>query len=210
MRYELPDGLYAELHVEFFPEYDAVSWVIYYGNNGKNDSLTLSKIRDCAIDIPVSPDPPRHPGAYPTNDYAIVSSATGMVEYDHKQNAENEFRFLDYPLLVSQKLTRTPEGGLSSSGTLPFFEINHGNTGVLLAIGWTGQWKAVFTRENDCIKAETGIDGAEFTSFWNIAQQLFRGDFWGQTLFGSFGSDGTAGCDEKNLFHISIELPSYD
>ena len=55
-----------------------------------------------------------------------------------------------------------------------------------------------------------GIDGAEFTSFWNIAQQLFRGDFWGQTLFGGFGSDGTAGCDEKNLFHISIELPSYN
>ncbi len=162
MRYELPDGLYAELHVEFFPGYDAVSWVIYYGNDGKNDSLTLSKIRDCAIDIPVSPDPPRHPGAYPTNDYAIVSSATGMVEYNHTQNAENEFRFLDYPLLVGQKLTRTPEAGLSSSGTLPFFEINHGNTGVLLAIGWTGQWNAVFKRENDCIKAETGIDGAEF------------------------------------------------
>ena len=41
MRYELPDGLYAELHVVFFPEYDAVSWVIYYGNDGKNDSFTL-------------------------------------------------------------------------------------------------------------------------------------------------------------------------
>ena len=161
-RYELPDRLYAELHAEYFPAYNAVSWVVYYGNDGDRDSLTLSEIRDCAVDVPVSPDPPRHPGSYPTEDYALVSSATGMVNYDHTQNAENEFRFLDYPLMNGQKLTRAPQGGRSATGTFPFFEINHGQTGVLTAVGWTGQWKAVFTRGEDFIKVETGVEDAEF------------------------------------------------
>ena len=141
-RYELPDRLYAELHAEYFPAYNAVSWVVYYGNDGDRDSLTLSEIRDCAVDVPVSPDPPRHPGSYPTEDYALVSSATGMVNYDHTQNAENEFRFLDYPLMNGQKLTRAPQGGRSATGTFPFFEINHGQTGDLIAVGSTGHGKA--------------------------------------------------------------------
>ena len=158
----LPDGFYAELHPEYYPAYNAVSWVVYYGNDGDKDSLTLSEIRDCAVDVPVSPDPPKHPGAFPDESYALVSAATGMLDNSHVQMAENEFRFLDYPLLKNQKLTRTPHGGRSASGTFPFFEINHGNTGVLIAIGWTGQWKAVFTRGDDFIKVETGIEDANF------------------------------------------------
>ena len=43
----------------------------------------------------------------------------------------------------------SPGGDPSSENTLPFFNLQTGDHGLLGAIGWTGDWKADFTYAKD-------------------------------------------------------------
>ena len=40
-------------------------------------------------------------------------------------------------------------GGRSSDGVMPYFNLSGAGGGLIVAIGWTGDWKASFTLEND-------------------------------------------------------------
>ena len=40
-------------------------------------------------------------------------------------------------------------GGRSSDGVMPYFNLSSAGGGLIVAIGWTGDWKATFTLEND-------------------------------------------------------------
>ena len=53
-------------------------------------------------------------------------------------------------------------GGRSSDGTMPFFEVKSGGRSAMVAIGWTGNWKAVFTSVEDGIRVQTGLQNAQF------------------------------------------------
>jgi alpha-galactosidase len=59
-------------------------------------------------------------------------------------------------------LRLTAGGGRSSSEHLPFFCVETGNTGVVLGIGWTGEWAARFTREGESLRVEAGMDRTRF------------------------------------------------
>ena len=50
---------------------------------------------------------------------------------------------------------------------MPFFDVHAGDKGAILAIGWTGGWKAEFAREGEKInvKAEKAPEGMKF-SHW--------------------------------------------
>ena len=61
----------------------------------------------------------------------------------------------------------TPLGGRSSDGFLPFFNLaavreNTENEGIVVALGWTGQWATSFTRSEDRIQVRAGLENARF------------------------------------------------
>lgn len=52
-------------------------------------------------------------------------------------------------------------GGRSSDGVMPYFNLSDGSGGVILAIGWTGDWRASFTREEPGrVRFTAGLDAA--------------------------------------------------
>lgn len=53
-------------------------------------------------------------------------------------------------------------GGRSSQAVLPFFDLNDGDQGHILAIGWTGQWFAEFVREEKGVRMRSGIENLCF------------------------------------------------
>lgn len=58
--------------------------------------------------------------------------------------------FMDYQPLVtqvspSQAVTLGPKGGRSSDTVLPYFNVAWNSGGVVLALGWTGQWRSLFS-----------------------------------------------------------------
>ena len=55
-------------------------------------------------------------------------------------------------------------GGRSSQGKAPFFEIRNErkNKGLLLAVGWTGQWFVKFNKNGTAVNAAAGIEDIAF------------------------------------------------
>ena len=54
-------------------------------------------------------------------------------------------------------------GGRSSQGLLPYFEVKCENEGLLLGIGWSGQWVSRFKKETDkSIRVQAGIQNLSF------------------------------------------------
>jgi alpha-galactosidase len=52
-----------------------------------------------------------------------------------------------------------PEGGRSSSGTLPFFNLGAPDAGIIGAIGWSGQWAATFRRDQETgMRIQAGME----------------------------------------------------
>ncbi len=65
------------------------------------------------------------------------------------------------PILVDFAQTDTFEmktvGGRSSDGAFPYFDIANGSEGLIGAIGWTGNWKATFTKSEAGIRMQAGL-----------------------------------------------------
>lgn len=167
IRFGLPDGFYAELHKTEHPEYHLTEWVLWFGNDGDSDSRLLSDIRDLAMDLPLEADPPRPRQMLVPIDYAKVcygfgSGADADGSLNNANEYTNEFQFIDCPMEKGRSFTLSPRGGRSSSYAYPFFDINRGESGYLLAIGWSGQWKAKFERRDTSVYVETGLERTRF------------------------------------------------
>ncbi len=160
--FTLPDGLTVELVSVRYPKYDAVEWKLFLSNNGTADSGRIEALYDCDVTVPFAQDPQRHPLLFPTREYTKIVATTGAKFYPRETSAAEEFRIQNNYILRGQKQSYAPGGGRSSDGMLPFFEVSAGDKGVLFAIGWTGQWNATFTRNDDGIRIVSGIEGVSF------------------------------------------------
>jgi len=59
--------------------------------------------------------------------------------------------------LSSTVFTMQSQGGRSSSGAFPYFDVADGSRGILGGIGWTGDWKATFELQNDNVSVKAGM-----------------------------------------------------
>jgi alpha-galactosidase len=70
----------------------------------------------------------------------------------------DDFAPIDKALEPGAKLSLEPGGGRSSSEVLPFFNLDFGAEGMILGIGWTGQWAASFSRDaGRLLRIESGM-----------------------------------------------------
>jgi alpha-galactosidase len=124
-------GLVARVEATTFSDFPAVEWVIHLKNNGNADTSILNDIQalDCTL---CSPD------ADPVIHYA--KGATCSME---------DFRPMMRTLGTRGALRLQPGGGRSSSDFLPFFNVESRGEGVVLALGWTGEWAANFRRPEE-------------------------------------------------------------
>ena len=53
-------------------------------------------------------------------------------------------------------------GGRSSNGMMPFFDVTANGNGYIVAIGWTGDWKAEFTGCDNGVQVKTGLKKLNF------------------------------------------------
>ena len=165
--YSLEDGLEITLKQNKYEDYDASEWVVYYSYKGKGKSKNLSEIYDGDFKINL----PEHKHAFMGDRFIegepkIVSMKGcvpgGKYRTDDEESA-TEFSFHEHYIWNDrQKLEFSNLNGVPSNGMMPFFEINQGDKGAIVAIGWTGCWRAEFTKRNDGIEVKTGLKSAEF------------------------------------------------
>lgn len=106
-----------------YPKYDVDEWTILFSNNSQEKSKVIESIAAC---ISFSGDNP------------VLKGILG----DH----QNEYS------PYSKKLTDGPVKFCSDNGRpthifFPYFNLEHGNKGAMLSIGWGGTWEAVFQAE---------------------------------------------------------------
>lgn len=129
--YQDPDaGLQVTCTVRQFPDFPAVDWVLEFANEGSGDSLLLEQVRP--LDLQVNTPP---------GEWMQLHSARGST------CEITDFLPLEQTLKPEERVELAPVGGRSSNGTLPFFNVAWGHGGVMVGIGWSGQWAASVHRE---------------------------------------------------------------
>lgn len=120
-------GLEVRVAGKTFADFPAVEWVLHFKNTGSADTPILENVQ--ALD-------------------AALECAEGDPIIHHAKGATcsmDDFKPLTRVLSYNGHLRLEPEGGRSSSAFLPFFNIEGKGEGVVVAIGWSGEWAAHFS-----------------------------------------------------------------
>jgi alpha-galactosidase len=123
--WELNKTLHVTLQCSHYPHHGATDWIVWFENSGTESSGILSDTECCMT----------FSGAYP-----VLKGILG----DHT----NWYR------PYAMDLTSVPAYFESNSGRpthihFPYFNLEYGDGGVMLAIGWSGTWRADFRYDRD-------------------------------------------------------------
>ena len=154
--FRLPDGLEITQCIKDYPQDNATEWVLSIYNNATEKSGLITDLFDCDIELPFDYDAPQTPGFNIREGTAKIINPVGSVW------SRDEFSPISTYILPGKTHEYSNEGGRSSNGKAPFFDINKGDKGVVCAIGWTGQWHAIFSRGEQNITVKTGIQNVGF------------------------------------------------
>jgi alpha-galactosidase len=148
-----PDsGLECQCELTRYSDFPAVEWVLHFKNSGSVDTPILDNIQalDCGVPLPREKGARVHHAKGSEcrlDDFAPLITSLGPNEHDPQGawiGESNPFRL-------------ESKGGRSSCGTLPFFNLDMDDHGVIGAIGWTGDWLASFYRTDTEVRMRAGM-----------------------------------------------------
>jgi alpha-galactosidase len=109
-------------------EFPAVEWVLHFTNTGNADTPVLEQIR--SLDTFVRGPAEGVRLHYSLGDHNSARSFEPVVE--------------TLPAPAGQERVFAPTGGRSSDPYLPYFNLQCRADGIVVAVGWSGQWEAGF------------------------------------------------------------------
>jgi len=113
-------GLVVRLDVVQFPDFPAVEWILHFKNTGKTDTPILENILPLDTRLSSSGQAANPP---------VLHYAKGSL------CSLDDFAPLEKVLRRGATLHLEPGGGRSSSAILPFFNLDLGAEGMILAVG---------------------------------------------------------------------------
>lgn len=136
-------GLCVSCECETFTDFPVIEWVINFKNDGTKDTPIIEDIK--ALDLPWTFD---HEG------HVILHRALGSSA------SRSDFAPVDEPLSVGDMISFATVGGRSSNTTaFPFFNIEGPGSGLVVGIGWSGQWSASVSRESEkSVRMKAGME----------------------------------------------------
>ncbi|MBP5781720.1 MAG: hypothetical protein J6X34_10880, partial [Clostridia bacterium] len=155
----LADGLRIDCKAEYYEKYGVTHWVNYWSNLSDAPSGQISELYDCDIVVPFKPDPPvtrkNRQDTWEPETFRVVRTSGANVKQD-------DLFTWDVRLWEGQETEAHCAFGRSALESFPFFDVTQNGNGVLVAVGWTGQWKAHFYRGADYCRIWFGIEHANF------------------------------------------------
>jgi alpha-galactosidase len=128
-----------------YMEFPVVEWTLYFKNNGNGEPI-LSEIQSL--------------------DTQLNRGKGGEFLLHHAKGSEarpDDFQPLVSPLPPKSNLAIAPIGGRPSSGAMPYFNIGWPTAGMIMAIGWPGQWATRFDRnDTDGLRVRAGQELTHF------------------------------------------------
>jgi len=112
-----------------YRDFPTVEWTLYFKNLGTNDSPLLSDIQ--ALDARFGPN-----------------GAGEVVLHHHTGDNCSPTAYEPHELALEPKSEHrfAPAGGRPTSFGFPYFNLAWAGEGVIVVVGWPGQWAAQFTR----------------------------------------------------------------
>jgi alpha-galactosidase len=113
-----------------YHDFPAVEWTLHFKNTGASRSGLIEDIR--ALDT------------------SFARGGGGEFLLHHglgSRTKPDDYMPLETPLGPKQEKQLASVGGRGSDGELPYFNLEWPEGGVIIAVGWPGQWAARFTRD---------------------------------------------------------------
>jgi alpha-galactosidase len=112
-----------------------VEWTLYFQNTGDKDTPLLADI--CPLDIEVAATAVRH-RAKPNGEFRLHHHIGSPCSVD-------DYRPLETILASGTTKRITAAGGRPTNSDLSYFNVQRpGDGGLIIVIGWPGQWAANF------------------------------------------------------------------
>jgi hypothetical protein len=118
-----------------------VDWTLYFTNNGTMDSPVIEQVN--ALDVTIKLGENQNSPVL----HRIKGGGGGV----------DDWMPFDEILNAGQKKEFAPTGGRSSFGNTPWFNLQWNGGGVITAIGWTGQWKALVENSSGTGRIQAGM-----------------------------------------------------
>ncbi|MCA9425109.1 MAG: alpha-galactosidase, partial [Candidatus Omnitrophica bacterium] len=135
-------GMVLQYESTEYADFGAHEWILRFTNGGDADTKVVSDVwaLDCTIPCEATED---------LTLYYADGSEGRVDDFHPRQNS----------LEVGAEFDLAPNGGRSSDGVMPYFNLSFsGRSGLIIAIGWTGQWKALIGRDqNSQLTLRTGM-----------------------------------------------------
>ncbi len=136
-------GLEVRCVVIEYSDYPAVEWVIFFEHKGHESSPIISDVQAAEIS------------------FSSTEAGKFVVYHADGSHADpTDFHPRETKLTHGEELRFEPYGGRSSDGVLPYFNLEKPDgSGMIAAIGWTGQWAASFTQQGDAdVRFQAGME----------------------------------------------------
>jgi alpha-galactosidase len=115
-----------------YSDFPAVEWTVYFKNTGSINSPNLKNIQGLDAVFKQSKE-----GEF------VLHSNTGDLcrEYSYEPHQKQ--------LTPGKEERFAPIGGRSTNGAFPYYNVEMPGGGIIMAIGWPGQWACSFTADNN-------------------------------------------------------------
>jgi len=113
-----------------YHDFPTLEWTVYFKNSGSTDTPLLTDI--LALDTRLS-----RPGA---DEFVLHHHKGTFVRAD-------DFEPLTTVLKPNQQARFAPPGGRPCGHVFPYYNLAWGNEGLIVVVGWPGQWAAQFARD---------------------------------------------------------------
>ncbi|HUS74076.1 MAG TPA: alpha-galactosidase [Sedimentisphaerales bacterium] len=114
-----------------YHDFPTVEWTVYFKNTGPNDTPVVEKIQALDVELNSSND-----GEFLLH-HNIGSPANG-----------NDYGLLETPLVRNATKRLAGAGGRPTNADWSYFNLEWSGEGIIVAVGWPGQWAAEFVRDN--------------------------------------------------------------
>ena len=157
--YYFPKGLVIKQIQKVFEKYNAVEWVLWLENKSEEPTGLITELNDCNYFAPFEYDPIPEASFLPEKGTARIFNPAGSSRTSYEFCSTTQY------IVPGQSYHYEASGGRSSQKKAPFFDVNRGEKGIICAIGWTGQWRADFSRDDKHISIKTGVEDVSFRLF---------------------------------------------
>lgn len=139
-------GLTTTCNAIVYSDYPIVEWTVHLTNDGERDTPVISSLQGI--------------------DTTFTRAAAPEFVLHHAQGSvcrADDFQPFTTTLAPATSTRIAPSGGRPSDAAMPYFNLQWDSEGVILAVGWPGQWAASFIRDQG--NAVRIVAGQELTSF---------------------------------------------